>query len=702
MVINIHINQIVTLLASQHFKQIQDVIHGITRIKKGKPKIRILVLLPQVEQVSPQLKKYGRKIPISLRRYASDYWSTNDPATAFGKSKIVRSWWHYAFINVLIELRKTKRLANKFRECPYPSRFDWNKQKCHRKQYIDLYTQLRLKKHSGDTHQNEEIDTTNGRSNGEMILSEIEFQLPVEQILLYRYLARSIHLGLKPQLTEIIRKEQSVSLTFDQFLEENRQISSTATVASNSSRDAQNPVEEEGKHKITNNNFLNTDNYCNKTNHKDFPPKDVDSEFTHSEGRLSNEQLNIGGITDEFFDSNSGENLNGFKDNSTYQEYSPNMIPKETIVANSDHSADVSFSFNICHFSFFICKEIESKSDTTYLQSDTVKENYIKTTEEQYPSEVISKWTSTYGNSKTKAIDASPMPMLDAIPSRISLNERHHEILLATFISGASILAKTSSSFNSGKQIDFKIKSILVQNSDIRLLSCGSRELTTQSGPKEMPLEDKYPSCIGINCLSQFLLKAGSSEDNECISLTYRKAKRLNNDLPGLLNEFFKSISIQISHVSITVSPVISDLLRFLHISPPLNADLSSHTKYNRLRVEVLAYLGQNEHALSFWDNLSSKEIQVKNVRLNFPTDMPVTKYTKHSKLVFSINEFTYTSKKEICNPMFENSIFFDLRQAQEIQDNVAELRRDIYYRRSRSIVSIQTIHTSLQLQFNI
>ena len=693
LVINIQINQIVSLLASQHFERIQDLIHGIGRLKEGKPKIRIRSLLPQVDSVSPQMKKYGKKIPLSLRRYASDHWSTNVPTIGIGTTEVVRSWWHYAFINVLFELRKTKRLANKFREDLSLSRFDWNKQKCHRKQYIDLYTQLRLKKHSGNNNQNEETDTTNGNSNGEMILSEIEFQLPVEQILLYRYLARSIHLGLKSQMADIIQKEQSGSLTFDQFRERNRQIPITNTIAQNYSWDIRKPIEEEIRHKSTNKNSFITDDNCNMTNHKEMLAKDVDSDFIHNEERLLNEQQNIDGIADEFFDSNSGENLIGFEDDPKYKKDSLGIISKDTTDVNSDQSSNVSFSFNISHFSLFICNQIELEGSTSNLQTNTAKENNLDTTEEKYSSELISAWTSTCGKSKLNTIDDSPMPMLDGIPSRIILNERHHEIILATFITGASILAKISSSSDSGKQVDFKIKGILVENNDMRLLSCGSIELMKQSNTKEISREERYQSCVDINCLPQFILKTGSGESNGCISLTYRKAKRSNTDLAGSPNQFIKSISIQLSHVSITISPVISDLLRFLNINPSQKADLSSHTKYNRLRVEVLDYLGQNEHALSFWDNLASKEIQVKNFQLNLPTDMQITKDSDHSKLVFSINEIFFTSKNEICSPMFEKSFFFNLRQAQELQDNVIELRGDIDYRRYRSIVSIRTTY---------
>jgi hypothetical protein len=115
------------------------------------------------------------------------------------RQEAIAKWWKYAVGAIIWELRKRKHMTSAFREM-YMS-FQWSKQRHRRKEYIELYIAHKLDKGSKKS----KIPLAGAVSNGmrwpfededarqgaaEEKLLEIEDALPMEQILLYRSIAR--------------------------------------------------------------------------------------------------------------------------------------------------------------------------------------------------------------------------------------------------------------------------------------------------------------------------------------------------------------------------------------------------------------------------------------------------------------------------------------------------------------------------------
>jgi len=104
------------------------------------------------------------------------------------RNRVVRMWWRYVFGVLFWELRQRKRLRRVFQQ-KFLS-FSWKRQQYKRCEYVRLYIAVRL---SGK----DELAMPNVSSASQKALEEqlfaIEDELSVEQILLYRSLARAAH-----------------------------------------------------------------------------------------------------------------------------------------------------------------------------------------------------------------------------------------------------------------------------------------------------------------------------------------------------------------------------------------------------------------------------------------------------------------------------------------------------------------------------
>ena len=124
------------------------------------------------------------------------------------RSQVTRKWWNYAIGAVVFELRKRNSVTTNFQKM-YLS-FDWEKQRYKRQEYIDLYISVRLESQPQEDHL---WSYDNGSREDELLL--IEDELPLEQILLYRSIARSIRVrGFKkmPLTVHELNGLQPVSL----------------------------------------------------------------------------------------------------------------------------------------------------------------------------------------------------------------------------------------------------------------------------------------------------------------------------------------------------------------------------------------------------------------------------------------------------------------------------------------------------------
>lgn len=137
---------------------------------------------------SPSILSPGSTPGLSRSSSLSHYQTRNvelklhfTPKSNGEKQRVVMSWWDYVYKNVLLEVRARKKKRDKFN--PYSFKFDWDAIKRRRQEYINLYLR-----------QSASFATfaIRGR-NDEETMRKIEDELHVEQILLYRSIARALH-----------------------------------------------------------------------------------------------------------------------------------------------------------------------------------------------------------------------------------------------------------------------------------------------------------------------------------------------------------------------------------------------------------------------------------------------------------------------------------------------------------------------------
>ena len=121
------------------------------------------------------------------RRLGSFQYDSDLMSPADLRSDTIKNWWYYAYGSVLWELRQQKRLRRLFQD-RFLS-FSWERQKHRRDEYVELFIATRLEPRS----QNEALLTSSVHGEGEAKLVSIEDELFVEQVLLYRMIARTAH-----------------------------------------------------------------------------------------------------------------------------------------------------------------------------------------------------------------------------------------------------------------------------------------------------------------------------------------------------------------------------------------------------------------------------------------------------------------------------------------------------------------------------
>ena len=108
-------------------------------------------------------------------------------------SEVVRSWWHYAYSAILFEVRQ-RRIEQAIFEGK-DLQFDWERQSYRRKEYVELYIATQL----------EPSSIFRSRAAHEKLL-DIEDELSVEQIILYRAIARSLRVRGMRKMPNSIRE----------------------------------------------------------------------------------------------------------------------------------------------------------------------------------------------------------------------------------------------------------------------------------------------------------------------------------------------------------------------------------------------------------------------------------------------------------------------------------------------------------------
>lgn len=124
------------------------------------------------------------------------------PSNRDKTERVIRSWWNYAYSAVLYEIRQRRIEESSFgAKC---IQFDWEKQTSKRKEYVELYIAARLEPSS--VLRSMELKVKLGNKSPEEELLRIEDELPVEQILLYRSIARSLRVrGMKKMPDSVLK-----------------------------------------------------------------------------------------------------------------------------------------------------------------------------------------------------------------------------------------------------------------------------------------------------------------------------------------------------------------------------------------------------------------------------------------------------------------------------------------------------------------
>ncbi|KAG7355258.1 vacuolar-sorting-associated protein 13 C-terminal domain containing protein [Nitzschia inconspicua] len=147
--------------------------------------------------------------------------STKDIKSA--RQETVIKWWKYSIGAIIWELRKRKHMTSAFRDMFLS--FDWKRQRHRRQEYIDLYITTKLDKNSrkGAASFADKVsgsrmwlfeDEDKVQKDRELKLLEIEDELSLEQILLYRTIARRIRVRGITQMPESVLDMLSANSRF--------------------------------------------------------------------------------------------------------------------------------------------------------------------------------------------------------------------------------------------------------------------------------------------------------------------------------------------------------------------------------------------------------------------------------------------------------------------------------------------------------
>lgn len=194
------------ILSTRHYELINEFLAGGAKLRNGRPTLEIQTFLNKRRRKSDTGRRYSLE---------SQYDESSSALTAvvdsennkleldsfgaeFTKSEVTRLWWFYVFGSTVWELRQRQKLRRIFQKTFLS--FSWVKQRYRRKEYVNLYIKARLTSSSTGLHAWIEQP-----GDAELKLLEIEDDLCIEQILLYRSIARRVRVyGLAKMPTSII------------------------------------------------------------------------------------------------------------------------------------------------------------------------------------------------------------------------------------------------------------------------------------------------------------------------------------------------------------------------------------------------------------------------------------------------------------------------------------------------------------------
>ena len=178
---NLSFGAVHIVCSTGHYNLINAFLAAGSKMRNGRPRMTIRSVLDHGEHsITDELD--NSSIPIDQLGASA---RSDEHAE---KARVVRLWWRYVFGALFWELNQRKRLRKIFQQ-KFLS-FSWKQQHYKRREYVRLYISVRLRKTDASRHTD---DLAPSRSSKEEELLVIEDELSVEQILLYRSLARAVH-----------------------------------------------------------------------------------------------------------------------------------------------------------------------------------------------------------------------------------------------------------------------------------------------------------------------------------------------------------------------------------------------------------------------------------------------------------------------------------------------------------------------------
>lgn len=204
LVVRSHLGGIHFIFSQRQLNLIHSLLSSSDRIRHGRPQESIKTVL-RGRFIFEGITSLPSSPNLGLVRSAS----TPDTSNLVGSEQrgaIVKQWWWFAYDNVARDIRRRRVVLNAFRHRSKP--FNWTEQSFLRNEYIDLYTRVHLDQRSNwvcpesldvmvDSNilRSKSTDQANDsdRKREEELLA-LEDQLPIEQLLLYRSIARSLQI----------------------------------------------------------------------------------------------------------------------------------------------------------------------------------------------------------------------------------------------------------------------------------------------------------------------------------------------------------------------------------------------------------------------------------------------------------------------------------------------------------------------------
>lgn len=193
---DVRVGPMEVILSSKHYNMMANFLSACTRMRNGRPSQTITSVLEVKPVRHSVLIKSADLARATSGGSESIRLGLNAPLNE--RSLVVRSWWRYGLFAVRWEIQQRRKVRKHFQD-KYLT-FNWEQQRHRRKEYIDLYIASNLSSVPMETK-------SLSRSEVEEVLASIEDELPIEQVLLYRAIARILHVAgettMPPSLTDV-------------------------------------------------------------------------------------------------------------------------------------------------------------------------------------------------------------------------------------------------------------------------------------------------------------------------------------------------------------------------------------------------------------------------------------------------------------------------------------------------------------------